>query len=42
MGGCGSEAYSLGSYGTKVKKAMELQEKGVPVKVINECDLYRD
>ena len=40
IGGCGSEAYSLGSYGGKVKKALDWQAKGVPVQVIRECELY--
>lgn len=40
IGGCGSEAYSLGSYGGKVKKALDWQAKGVPMQVIEECDLY--
>ena len=40
IGGCGSEAYSLDSYGGKVKKALDWQAKGVPMQVIEECDLY--
>lgn len=40
IGGCGSEAYSLGNYGTKVKKAMEWQAKGVPIEIITEDALY--
>lgn len=40
IGGCGSENYSLGSYGGKVKKALDWQAKGVPVKVIKECELF--
>ncbi|WP_278592041.1 exonuclease domain-containing protein [Olsenella uli] len=42
VGGCGSEAYSFGSYGGKVKKAMSWQERGVPIHVVRECDVYRD
>lgn len=40
VGGCGSEAYAMGSYGTKVKKAMDLQAKGVPIQIISERELY--
>ena len=40
VGGCGSEAYSLGRYGSKVKKAMEWQAKGVPIEIITESQLY--
>ncbi|MDO4428528.1 MAG: exonuclease domain-containing protein [Atopobiaceae bacterium] len=40
VGGCGSEAYAMGSYGTKVKKAMDLQAKGAPIQIIQECELY--
>lgn len=40
VGGEGSDNYSFGSYGTKVKKAMELREKGVPIAVIAEDQLF--
>lgn len=40
VGGCGSEAYAMGTYGTKVKKAMDLQAKGAPIQIIQECELY--
>ncbi len=40
VGGCGSDAYAMGSYGTKVKKALELQAKGKPVAIVRECDLF--
>ena len=36
MGGSGSSAWSCGNYGNKVKKALELQEKGEPIKIIRE------
>lgn len=39
VGGLGSDAYSFGNYGTKVKKAMELQADGIPIKIIEEHDL---
>ena len=41
IGGQGSEAYAMGNYGAKVKKAMEWQEKGAPIQIIEEDDLYR-
>ncbi len=40
IGDYGSEAYSLEQYGTKVQKALALQEKGVPIQIIKEPDLY--
>lgn len=40
IGDYGSEAYSLVDYGTKVQKALALQEKGVPIKIIKEADLF--
>lgn len=39
VGSRGSEAWSNGNYGTKVKKALELQEKGLPVQIIKEQDI---
>ncbi len=39
VGSKGSEAYAHGNYGTKVKKAMELQDKGKPIQVITESHL---
>lgn len=39
VGSRGSEAYAHGNYGTKVKKAMELQDKGKPIQVITESHL---
>lgn len=40
IGDYGSEAYSLEQYGTKVQKALALQEKGVPIKIAKEADLF--
>ncbi|MEG0899699.1 MAG: exonuclease domain-containing protein [Oscillospiraceae bacterium] len=39
VGGCGSESWSNGTYGGKIKKAFEIQAKGSPVKIIKECDI---
>ena len=39
VGGKGSEAYAYGSYGSKVKKAMEWQAKGVPMRIVLEEEL---
>lgn len=36
VGGKGSAAWSCGNYGSKVKKALELQEKGKNIKIIRE------
>lgn len=38
IGAKGSDAYAFGNYGTKVKKAMDWQEKGCPVKIASEHD----
>ena len=38
VGGQGSSAWSAGNYGNKVKKALELQEKGFPIQIIREHD----
>ena len=34
------QAYSNGTYGTKVKKAIEYQDKGCPIKIIKESDFF--
>lgn len=39
VGSQGSDAWSAGNYGTKVKKALELQEKGVPIQIVKEADI---
>ena len=39
-GSQGSDAYAYGNYGGKVKRAMEMQEKGKDVRIINEEDIY--
>ena len=36
VGGKGSDQYAFGSYGTRVKKAMELQDGGCPIRIIYE------
>lgn len=36
VGGEGSTAWACGNYGSKVKRALELQEKGKPIKIIRE------
>ena len=40
VGGQGSRDYAMGNYGTKVKKALDWQAKGVPVKIISESVLF--
>lgn len=40
VGNHGSEAWLAGNYGTKIKKAMELQEKGIDIKIIKESDFF--
>jgi len=39
VGSKGSVAWSAGNYGTKVKKALELQDKGVSVQIVKEQDI---
>ena len=41
VGGEGSTAWSCGNYGSKVKKALELQEKGKTIKIIREDVLIK-
>ena len=40
VGDEGSSAWIAGNYGTKVKKAMSLQEKGIPVTILRESDYF--
>jgi len=40
VGGQGSSSWFAGNYGTKVKRALELQEKGSPIQIIREADFY--
>lgn len=40
VGGQGSSDYAMGNYGTKVKKALDWQAKGMPVKIISESVLF--
>ena len=40
VGGQGSSAWCAGNYGTKVKKALEFQSKGIGIIVIRETDFF--
>ena len=40
VGGQGSEAWSAGNYGNKVKKALEIQAKGINILLIREADFF--
>lgn len=40
IGGQGSSAWSCGKYGTKVKKALELKEKGFNIRLVREADFF--
>jgi DNA polymerase III subunit epsilon len=42
VGGEGSSAWSFSTYGGKVKKAMELNEKGAGIKIFNEYELFKE
>lgn len=39
VGGLGSDQWSCGNYGNKVKKALELQEQGFSIIILNESDI---
>ncbi len=41
VGGNGSTAWACGNYGSKIKKALELQAKGKPIKIIREDVLMK-
>lgn len=41
VGGMGSVEWKFGNYGSKVSKALELQEKGVPIAILSEAELFR-
>lgn len=40
VGGVGSEAWSFGSYGNKVKKALEMQQSGLSIEIVGEDKLF--
>ena len=40
IGSCGSQAYSNGTYGTKLKKAIEYNEKGCNIQIVKETDFF--
>ena len=42
VGSNGSEAWKQGIYGSKIKKALELQEKGVCISIITEKDFFNE
>ena len=41
VGGCGSKDWSFGNFGSKVKKALELKEKGIEINIVSEEDFYK-
>ena len=40
IGSCECQAYSNGTYGTKVKKAIEYNDKGCNIQIIKETDFF--
>ena len=40
VGSLGNDAWASGTYGTKIKKAIELQSQGLPVKIMREEDFF--
>lgn len=40
IGNCECQAYSNGSYGTKVKKAIEYNQKGCAIQIVKESDFF--
>lgn len=41
VGGCGNEMWSMDNYGSKVKKALDWQAKGVPIQIVTEEELFQ-
>lgn len=41
VGGLGSKAWSYGTYGSKVMKAMELNEKGCNIIIVHENGIFK-
>ena len=41
VGGIGSTEWKFGNYGSKVSKALELKEKGVPIVIFSEADFFK-
>ena len=42
VGDLGSEMWAQGNYGTKIKKAKEINEKGGNITIIKECDFLKE
>lgn len=42
VGGCGNENWTMGNYGSKVEKAMQLQAKGDDIVIVGEDALFQD
>lgn len=42
VGSLGNENWQCGNYGSKIKKAMEYQEKGLDIKIIGEEDFFNN
>ena len=42
IGDCECQEYSNGTYGTKVKKAIEYNGKGCSIKIVKETDFFND
>ena len=42
VGDIGSESWKCGNYGGKIKKAVEMQEKGINIKIITESEFYKE
>lgn len=40
VGGSGSESWRMGNFGTKVEKALSLQDKGSAIEIIKESDFF--
>lgn len=42
VGEKGSEAWSCGNYGNKIKIALEMQNKGHHIKILKECEVFQE
>jgi len=41
VGGQGSDSWKYGNYGSKVSKAVQMQEKGSAIQIVGEKTLYK-
>lgn len=42
VGGSGNAQWAYGNYGSKIKKALELQDKGIEIRIVGEFEIFFD